>query len=63
MNSEAVFISPTGRVTVNLCTCFSLDVEKTPDLGVAIRYELTGTSQTLYVIGTLSQGDCAIMFT
>ena len=40
--SEYVFISPHGRVTVNLFTCFSLDLEKTPDLGVAISYELTG---------------------
>ena len=42
VNSESVFISPSGRVTVNLFTCFSSDVEKTTDLGVAIKYELTG---------------------
>ena len=40
--SESVFISPHGRVTVNLYTCFSSKVDRTPDLGVAIRYELAG---------------------
>ena len=44
VNSESVFISPHGRVTVNLLTCFSLNVNNTPDLGVAIRYELAGNS-------------------
>ena len=57
--SESVFISPHGRVTVNLFTCFYLNPEKTPDLGVAIRYELTGNisfnSQALYVMESFSR--------
>ena len=43
VNTESVFISPHGRVTINLFTCFILDVDKTTDLGVAIKYEPSGT--------------------
>ena len=42
VTTESVFISPHGRVTVNLFTCFSLNVDTTHDLGLAIRYEPSG---------------------
>ena len=40
--SESVFISPYGRVTVNLFTCFSFDVDRTSGADVVIKYESTG---------------------
>ena len=45
--SESVFISPYGRVTVNLFTCLFVNVDRTSGVDVAIKYEATGNISLL----------------